>query len=155
MILEGKFVVAVPPAKAWDFLLDINQFSSCMPGIEQVTQIDERTFDGTIGASVGPISGKFSFRSTILESTPPKEMRVRTEGKDSVTASTLIADVAIVLEETVASHTELSYHATVEIKGRLAILGDMILRATASLLMEEFARRLRSKVESGEGSPSP
>ncbi len=151
MILDGKIDLDVPAKEAWDFLLDINRFSSCMPGVEQVTQVDDCTFDGVIGAAVGPISGKFSFRATILESNPPKEMQVRTEGKDSVTGSGLTANVALALQETVASHTELSYHANVEIKGRLAILGDMILRATASLMMDEFARRLRAKLESGEG----
>ncbi len=153
MILDGKIDLDVPAQQAWDFLLDVNRFSSCMPGVEQVTQVDDRTFDGVIGAAVGPISGKFNFRATILESIPPEEMQVRTEGKDSVTGSVMIASVAITIKETVASHTELSYHANVEIKGRLAILGDMIVRATASLMMEEFARRLRAKLEGGERSP--
>ena len=71
MVFSGKIDVQVPASKAWDFLIDINQFSSCLPGLEKVTQLDERTFDGVIGATVGPISGKFSFRATIVESTPP------------------------------------------------------------------------------------
>jgi hypothetical protein len=33
------------------------------------------------------------------------------------------------------------------IKGRLAILGDMVMRATGALLLEEFARRLKEKLE--------
>jgi carbon monoxide dehydrogenase subunit G len=43
--------------------------------------------------------------------------------------------------------TELSYNAAVGIQGRLAILGDMILRATATLLVEEFIRRVRIEIE--------
>jgi hypothetical protein len=31
----------------------------------------------------------------------------------------------------------------VQIKGRLGILGDMVLRATATLILQEFTRRLR------------
>ena len=46
-----------------------------MPGVEAVTPIDDRTFDGVIAASVGPISGTFSFRAEIVESDPPREMR--------------------------------------------------------------------------------
>ncbi|MBI4525887.1 MAG: hypothetical protein HY695_18985 [Deltaproteobacteria bacterium] len=147
MNFEGKIEIAAPGKRAWDFLLDVDEFSSCMPGLEKITKIDDRTFDGVISASVGPISGKFTFRATILESKPPEEMQVRAEGKDSVTGSNLSAGIAIRLREPVASHTELSYHANVEIKGRLAILGDMIVRATALLLVEEFARRVRSKLE--------
>ena len=147
MIFEGKIDVGVPPAKAWDFLIDINRFASCLPGLEQVTQLDERTFDGVIGATVGPVSGKFAFRSSIVESAPPQAMVVRTEGTDSVTKSTMNVKMTVTLTEPIENRTELGYHASVEIKGRLAILGDMVLRATAVLLLEEFSRRLQKQLE--------
>jgi carbon monoxide dehydrogenase subunit G len=66
-----------------------------LPGIDEVKQIDDKTFDGIISANVGPISGKFKFRSTILESRPPEQMVVRTEGTDTVTKSIMNADMVI------------------------------------------------------------
>lgn len=147
MNFSGKIDVSVPAQNAWDLLNDIDRFSSCLPGLEKVTQIDDRTFDGVIGAAVGPISGKFSFRATIVESTPPKAMVVRTEGTDSVTKSTISGDLNLTLSEPQANRTELNYHAQVAIIGRLAILGDMVLRATATLLLEEFSRRLKRGLE--------
>jgi len=63
MIFEGKIDLDVPAVKTWDFLIDINKFSSCLPGLQEVKQIDDKTFDGVIAANVGPISGKFSFRA--------------------------------------------------------------------------------------------
>ena len=80
MIFEGKIDLDVPAAKTWDFLIDINKFSSCLPGLQEVKQIDDKTFDGVIAANVGPISGKFSFRAMIVESKPPEQMVVKTEG---------------------------------------------------------------------------
>jgi len=147
MIFEGKIDVAVPPFRVWDFLMDIEKFASCLPGLEQVTQVDERTFDGVLSAAVGPISGKFTFRSTMVESAPPAEMVVQTEGTDSVTKSAVSVTMKVALTEKIASRTELGYHAEVGIKGRLAILGDMVLRATTVLILEEFARRLRAQLE--------
>jgi hypothetical protein len=38
--------------------------------------------------------------------------------------------------------TQMDYSADVKIKGRLGILGDMVLRATATLILQEFTRRL-------------
>ena len=149
MIFEGKIDLKVPPVEAWDFLMDIDRFSSCLPAMEKIARIDERSFEGVMGATVGPISGKFSFRSTIVESRPPKEFVVRTDGTDSVTKSTMRVDMTVKLTEPVADQTELGYHANVEIKGRLAILGDMILRATAVVMLEEFIRRLRERLEGG------
>src|SRR6185295_19800419 len=143
MILDGKIDLNVPAEKAWGFLIDINKFSTCLPGIDEVTQIDDKTFDGIISANVGPISGKFNFRSTILESRPPEQMVVRTEGTDSVTKSTVNADMTVDLRRVSDTTSQMDYRADVKIKGRLKILGDMVLRATATLILQEFTRRLR------------
>jgi carbon monoxide dehydrogenase subunit G len=142
MILDGTIDLDVPAQKAWDFLIDINKFSACLPGIDEVHQIDDKTFDGVISAAVGPISGKFNFRSTILESKPPEQMVVRTEGMDSVTKSTVNADMTVDLRRVSDTASRMDYKADVKIKGRLGILGDMVLRATATLILEEFKKRL-------------
>jgi carbon monoxide dehydrogenase subunit G len=117
-----------------------------MPGVDNVKQIDERTFDADIAASVGPIAGKFSFRATIVESQPPTQMRAEIDGSDSVTRSKILATMHTALEPRSAQETELAYRATVEIKGRLAIVGEMVLRTTARLIADEFARRLRTEL---------
>ena len=44
-----------------------------------VTLIDERTFDGTIEARVGPISGDFGFRAHIVDSDPPRQLKAEVE----------------------------------------------------------------------------
>ncbi len=151
MILEGKIDLAVPASSVWDFLMDVNRFASCVPGLEQVTQIDERTFDGVVRATVGPISGNVTFRSTIFDSTPQSKMMVQTDGTDSVTRSAVGAKLTVTLNEAIENRTELSYHADITVKGRLAILGDMVLRATGALMLEEFTKRLREKLENASG----
>lgn len=142
MIFDGKIDLDVPTQKAWDFLIDINKFSTCLPGIDEVKQVDDKTFDGVISATVGPISGKFNFRSTILESRPPEQMVVHTEGSDSVTKSTVNADMTVDLRSISETKSQMDYRADVKIQGRLGILGDMVLRATATLILQEFTRRL-------------
>lgn len=148
MRFEDKLTVRAPAGEVWDFLLDVNRFAACMPGVDQITQVDDRTFDGVITATVGPMSGKFQFRAHIVESNPPTELAARVEGTDSVTKSVLTADVGMTLNALGERETELQQRATVEIKGRLAILGDMVVRATASLLLDEFGKRLRKQLES-------
>lgn len=142
MILDGTIDLAVPVQKAWDFLIDINKFSTCLPGIDEINQIDDKSFNGIISASVGPISGKFNFRSTIVESRPPAQMVVRTEGTDTVTKSTVNADMTVDLRRLSDTQSQMDYKADVQIKGRLGILGDMVLRATATLILQEFTKRL-------------
>jgi hypothetical protein len=152
MIFAGKVDLDVPVDKAWDFLIAIDKFSKCLPGIEEIKQVDDKTLEGTLAATVGPISGKFSFRSTIVESRPPEQMVVRTEGTDSVTKSTVNADMTVDLLRLSEQKTQMDYRADVKINGRLAILGDMVLRTTATLILQEFTRRLRREVGVGTGA---
>ena len=147
MIFEDRITIKAPAPRVWAFLLDPNCIAACMPGVENVTQVDDRTFDAAIAASVGPMSGKFSFRAHIVESNPPTEMAAEIDGVDSVTRSAVSGKVAMTLDPVSAEATALAYRATVDVKGRLAILGEMVLRATASLMLEECTRRLRAQLE--------
>lgn len=145
MIFADTVTVDAPASEVWDFLLDVNRSSSCMPGVDHLTLIDDRTFDGTIEARVGPIAGSFSFRAQIVDSDPPSELKAEVEGTDSVTKSTLRMDITMDLKPVGETSTELAYHAVVNVKGRLAILGDMVLRATATLILDQFAKCLRTQ----------
>jgi uncharacterized protein len=151
---EGSISIKAPRAEVWDLLLDIDRFAACVPGVESVTQVDERTFDGVILATVGPMSGKFSFRAQITESTPPSQMVTELIGTDSVTKSTVSSSTNMTLASVSDEQTELRYVSNVDIKGRLAILGDMVMRATATLMLEEFGNRVRRELEGGRSTES-
>jgi carbon monoxide dehydrogenase subunit G len=144
VIFQDTITVDAPASKVWDFLLDVDRSAALVPGVEQVTLVDDRTFDGVIEARVGPIAGKFTFRAHIVDSHPPTELVAEVEGTDSVTKSTLRQDMTMTLTALSERQTELAYRAVVEVKGRLAILGDMVLRATAVLILDEFTKRLRT-----------
>jgi carbon monoxide dehydrogenase subunit G len=151
MIFEDTIRLGPEPLQVWNCLLDVNRLAACMPGVEEIVVVDERTFTGSIVAAVGPISGKFSFTAHILESRPPTELQATVVGTDSVTRSTLSAEMtmqlaALTSAESARTGTELAYRARVDVRGRLAILGDMVLRTTAVLLIEEFFKRLRQEL---------
>jgi carbon monoxide dehydrogenase subunit G len=80
-------------------------------------------------------------------------MTATVDGVDSVTKSALTANVAMTLDPLSAQQTALTYRATVNVKGRLAILGDMVLRATAALILEEAIKRLKAQLAQTSTEP--
>ena len=147
MIFEGSAPLRAALSRVWDFLLDMQQVSACVPGIQDVVQIDAETFDGTILAQVGPISGRFSFRAQIIERRPPSELTATISGTDSVTKSAVSGEVTVRLAAAGDEHTLLFYRSTVNVKGRLAILGEILLRATGNLMLQETIERMRKRLE--------
>ncbi|HVL53896.1 MAG TPA: SRPBCC domain-containing protein [Vitreimonas sp.] len=147
MRLEGTIEIGASPAAVWALLVDPVSLAGCVPGVQDVRQVDERTFEGRVSASVGPIDGQFAFTSVLQRQTFPADLEVHVDGVDSVTKSRLETLVRASLDEPVPGRTTLRYDATVKVKGRLAILGEMILRATASMMIAEATRCLRARLE--------
>ena len=146
MKYQGKVLLQASAETVWDVVLDIEQFADCMPGMQDLVKIDDRTFEGGMSAKVGPVAGDIRFRSQIVDVDPHVSLTAHVEGEDSLTKSTMTSDITMTLAPD-GSATELAYVAEVNIKGRLGIVGDMILRATGVQVIEEFFNRLRKKVE--------
>ena len=147
MKLDGTIPIHASAQAVWDVVVDPIRLASCMPGVQDIRQIDERTFEGTILASVGPIDGSFAFRSILTTARFPDDIVIAVTGADSVTKSRVEMDVQASVIERDSTQAELAYHADVRVKGRLAILGEMVLRATAGLMIGEITQCLRSQVE--------
>ena len=155
MKLDGTISMAASAADVWALIINPISLSACMPGVQDIRQIDDRTFEGTISASVGPIDGNFAFRSVMTRAVFPDDLVVRVEGTDSVTKSRLEMDVVVALSELGSESTDLTYRAEVRVKGRLAILGEMMLRATAGMMIGEVTKCLRSQLDPLGRTPGP
>lgn len=154
MKLEGRIAIAAPPDATWALVLDPLTLAGCVPGVKAVHKVDDRTFEGSITAAVGPMNGDFAFTSVITRAERP-EMDVSIDGIDSVTKSRLEALVTVVLDESEPEACVLAYRADVKVKGRLSILGEMVLRATASVMINQVTGCLRSRLETGAAMPEP
>jgi 2-furoyl-CoA dehydrogenase large subunit len=147
MRLEGTIDIAASPEAVWAVIIDPRDLAACVPGVSDVRQVDERTFEGSVRASVGPIDGDFRFRSIVATMTYPDDLVVDVEGTDSVTKSLIVAHIEAGLVSTSDDLTTLGYRATVTTKGRLSIIGDMVLRATAGVMIGQVTKCLRSRLE--------
>jgi carbon monoxide dehydrogenase subunit G len=147
--LEGRITIAAVPATTWALVTNPVALAACVPGVREVRQIDDRTFAGSITASVGPMDGDFDFTAVIAVADFPDRLDVEITGLDSVTSSRLEATVHASLAAEDPGSTILAYRADVRVKGRLGILGEMVLRATASMMITQVTKCLRSRLETG------
>ncbi|MDA1174795.1 MAG: SRPBCC domain-containing protein [Chloroflexi bacterium] len=146
MNYKGKIEIDAAALDVWEFVLDVDKFASCMPGVEDLVRVDDKTFTGKMRAKVGPISGEFVFEAQIVDAEAPVKLTAHVEGKDSLTNSTMTSDIEMNLASEGDTKTELTYSATVDVQGRLAIIGDMVLRATGAQVIKEFFKRLRNQI---------
>ena len=93
MRYQGKVTVHADRKDVWDFVLDVDKFAACMPGVENLKPLDDHTFEGVMRAKVGPVSGEFGFQAQIVDSEAPVRLSAQVEGTDTLTNSTMTADI--------------------------------------------------------------
>ncbi len=154
MIIEETFTIDAPVQKVWDFFLDINQMSKCVPGAE-VRQLDETHYEGALAVKVGPIGASFSGSVTITNQSPPTAVEASVNGKDKQTGSMVQGRFASTLKSLAANQTEVSYQIDVAIRGKLGQFGQTVIQDTAQRISAEFLSCLKAQIEVPEGETAP
>lgn len=146
MIIEERFIISAPIQQVWDFFLDIPRVSQCVPGVQQVDQVADQTFSGSLGVKVGPIKANFSGQATLLELEPPHRLTARAEGKDKTTASMVSATFTATLAEIDPNQTRVEYEIDVAIRGRLGQFGQGVIRETSRQLTQVFVNCVQEQL---------
>lgn len=147
MIIADTFTINAPKQKVWDFLLDIEELSTCVPGAESVTQIDENTFEGVLTAKVGPLSASFSGVAEITEQVPPDQLKADFKAKDKRTASMVKGSFSSELTAVEPDVTEVAYEINVAIRGKMGQFGQTVIKDTAKSVSAIFVSNVRQRLE--------
>jgi len=146
MQIKDSFVIKAPQDKVWEFLFDIPKLSECVPGIESVEVVDDKTYRGKLVVKVGPIKSSFSGIVTLTEVEAPNRIAGTVEGDDKSSASSVKASFTGTLKA-VDDGTEAAFVVDANLRGRLAQFGGPVITATAKKITAEFAKNLRAKLE--------
>jgi len=146
MQIKDSFVINAPQDKVWEFLFDIPKLSECVPGIEDLEVVDDKTYRGKLVVKVGPIKSSFSGTVNLTEVNAPNQIAGTVDGEDKSSASSVMASFKGTLK-TVDGGTEAAFEVEANLRGRLAQFGGPVITATAKKLTAEFAKNLRERLE--------
>lgn len=147
--LENSFDVPVPPAQAWDVLLDVARVAPCMPGAT-VDEVDGDVVTGKIKIKVGPITMTYSGKATFTEKDPQaRSVVVQAAGKETRGAGTASATVHARLDES-GEATRVVVQTSLNITGRPAQFGRGVMSEVAGRLIDKFSANLADQLASGE-----
>jgi uncharacterized protein len=148
MEFDNSFEVPLPPADAWKVLLDIERIAPCMPGAELTEVVGKDTYKGRIGVRLGPVALTFAGIVKFEEIDNAKHTaRVSAQGTDAKGRGGANAASEFRLEPAGAGskvlvHTNLTLSGSVAQYGR----GVGIIQATATQIMNQFAKALKDKL---------
>jgi carbon monoxide dehydrogenase subunit G len=147
MQIENSFAVKAPPDRVYEFLLDVNNVVSCVPGAELSEVVDLNTFKGKVRIKVGPVT--VSYNGTARITSRDAETRSATleaEGRETTgSGSAQATTVMAVAPDGESSTVTLTTDFTVV--GRVAQFGRGIMEDVSRHLVGQAAECIQSKLE--------
>lgn len=147
MQIENSFAVKAPPDRVYEFLLDVNNVVSCVPGAELSEVVDPNTFKGKVRIKVGPVT--VSYNGTARITSRDADTRTATleaEGRETTGSGTAQATtIMAVAADGDLSKVTLTTDFTVV--GRIAQFGRGIMEDVSRHLVGQAAECIQSKLE--------
>jgi len=146
MHLEGNVTIKSPQTKVWKFLVDPNQVSQCVPGLQSMKIIKpDKKFGAVAGIGLGAVKVTFNAEVEWLELDKPNRAKMKAHGV--APGSSMDAVSEIKLSQNTEKHTELMWTAEVTVVGKIATLASRLMGGVSQKMAGEFFNCVKNKIE--------
>jgi len=145
---EAKFTVNAPPEELWRFIRDFRSLCTCIPGVERINVVDDRTAELTVRERVGVVPLILALRAQIDSEEPPRRLHATARAEHL----TMAIDVTLRGTET---GTELLSLFDVKGEGQLKAIVDRLFERRATERTAQFADCLGKRFGAVSASQPP
>jgi carbon monoxide dehydrogenase subunit G len=142
MKLQGNVTVPATQELVWKLFLDPAQLCEVIPGCEEVRQLDEALYEAVLAVRIQFMTIRSKAKGSILTAEEPRLLVGELIGEPLAMAGAFRARVTLELEPVGAEATAIHYTMDLTMLGRLASLGEALVRTTSQKLTREFAENV-------------
>ena len=135
---EATFTVNAPPGELWKFIRDFESLCSCVPGVERIQVVDDKTAELTVKEKIGVVPMILDLRAQIESEDPPHGLHAIAK------AEHLMMEIDVTLRANGAG-TELVTVFDVKGSGQLKPIVDRLFEKRATERTAQFAESLQSR----------
>ncbi len=147
MKLSSQFDVPAAPDKVVALFFDPGTMRECLPGCEELEQVDEKTYRGVLTSEVAHIKFKASFSAVITsveepaDSSQPAVINAVLKGEDRRLGSTIKVDATMTIAP-VGEASQVTYELEMAMWGKLGRLGESVIRRRSIEVERQFSEAL-------------
>jgi 2-furoyl-CoA dehydrogenase large subunit len=136
---QGETIVAAPPARVWERLLDPVALAAMVPGCRELSIVAPCQFHGVVELGIGIVKGSFTADVGLSELVREQSLRLTATASGALGTS---RGEGVVHLTPVAAGTQVTYVYGADVSGKMAAIGGRMVEGAARALIAEFFKRL-------------
>jgi carbon monoxide dehydrogenase subunit G len=152
--VQEQFIVAVPASTVWEFFEQVDRVARCVPGVEEVTVVDEDNSKVRVTQAVGPMTATFDMKMRITAREPGRSIEFTAIGRSVRGAAGNVRSTSRVhLEDGEDGSTQVVLEGDVALGGMLGSVGQKVVAKQAGEVTRAFAQALQAELAGGGAAP--
>jgi hypothetical protein len=144
MKIKDSFTINAPKSDVWDIFQDIDKLAAWMPGCKSMKTISETEYEAEMEVKTRFMTVTFTANGQIKDKVEGEEMLVEIVGTPMKLAGLFKTRMKAQFREVSPSETEVVYEMDLQMMGRLASLGDVLMKGVVKKSANEFADNVRN-----------
>jgi len=151
MRFEERIEVKASAEDVWDLLWDIERLARCLPGCEAINELEpRRKYDAVVVERIGPFQARFGLELNVTDVEPERFVQVEVMGRDRKLAASMRGVMEVRLEREDDEGTALDIVAEVQVTGKIAGLGQVVIKRKSRDVIGRFAQAITAEIDGGQ-----
>jgi carbon monoxide dehydrogenase subunit G len=146
MLISNDFEVAQPVDRVWQFIQDIPQVASCLPGAELTDKTGDDSYRGKVAVRMGPVRLQFAGTADITErDEQAKRLVVNASGAEERGRGQ--ASMVVTAQLSAAGRgTKVAVVQDLQLAGAAAQYGRGMIADVSAVLMRDFSANMADRI---------
>ena len=137
MEMSGEHLIPASRRAVWAALNDAEILHACIPGCEEIEKTSDSEMSAKVRLKIGPVKARFTGNVTLSDIAIPESYVISGKGNGGV-AGFAKGGARVHLEEVGPQETKLTYQVEAAVGGKLAQLGQRLIKSTSEKLALQF-----------------
>lgn len=144
MKVSDFLVIDAEKQNVWNIFMDVEKLAGCVPGCKDMVALSDTEYEATMEVKTKFMKISFKANGVLKDAVEGEKLIVEMVGKPMKLAGMFKAKMSVGLEEMETNKTKVTYDMDLQMTGRLASLGDVLMKGTVKKSADEFAENVQS-----------
>ncbi|NRF94538.1 hypothetical protein HQN89_26885 [Paenibacillus frigoriresistens] len=143
MKITDSFTIDAPKQDVWDVFMAVEKLAGCVPGCKEMKALSDTEYEADMEVQTKFMKITFKANGQLKDFVEGEELNVEMTGKPMKLAGLFKTKLKVRLNELAPEKTEVLYDMDLQMSGRLASLGDVMMKGTVVKSSREFAENVQ------------